>query len=124
MAGRPRKILIREIIRHRGHIAHLLRSGRSTAPHILLRLRDIRSGRNIRLSRNIRRSRRRQCIRSARGPVTVPQGTLLQLRTSEAVASKRATDGDPVQFTVIQDVTLGGVLAIPKGATVHGVVSR
>lgn len=60
----------------------------------------------------------------ARGPVTIPQGTLLQVRTSEAVASKKATDGSPVQFTVIQDVTLGGVLAIPKGATVHGVVSE
>lgn len=60
----------------------------------------------------------------ARGPVTVPQGTLLYLRTSEPVDSKRAKDGQPVQFTVIQDVTLGGVLAIPKGATVHGVVTE
>jgi BON domain len=59
----------------------------------------------------------------AKGPVTVPPGTLLQLRTSEPVSSKRAVDGTPVQFTVIQDVTLGGVLAIPRGATVHGVVT-
>jgi len=29
-----------------------------------------------------------------------------------------------VQFTVIRDVAVGGVLAIPKGATVHGVVSE
>jgi hypothetical protein len=56
------------------------------------------------------------------GPVTVPQGTLLQLRTNEAVNSKRAKDGEPVQFTVIHDVAFGGVLAIPRGATVHGVV--
>ncbi len=60
----------------------------------------------------------------ATGPVTIPQGMLLQLRTSEAVDSKRAKDGEPVQFTVIQDVTLGGVLAIPRGATVHGVVTE
>ncbi len=60
----------------------------------------------------------------AKGPVTVPAGTLIQLRTSEPVGSKRATEGTPVQFTVIQDVTLGGVLAIPRGATVHGVVSE
>jgi hypothetical protein len=59
-----------------------------------------------------------------KGPVTIPQGTLLQLRTSEAVVSKRAKDGEPVQFTVIQDVAYGGVLAIPRGATVHGVVSE
>ncbi len=58
------------------------------------------------------------------GPVTVPQGTLMQVRTSEAVNSKRAKAGEPIQFTVIQDVTLGGVLAIPRGATVHGVVAE
>jgi hypothetical protein len=58
------------------------------------------------------------------GPVTIPQGTLLQLRTSEALNSKRAKDGEPVQFTVIRDVAVGGVLALPKGATVHGVVTE
>ena len=58
------------------------------------------------------------------GPVTVPQGTLLYLRTAEPLDSKRAKDGEPVQFTVIQDVSSGGVLAIPRGATVHGVVSE
>jgi hypothetical protein len=58
------------------------------------------------------------------GPVTVAQGTLLQLRTNEPVASKRAKDGTPVEFTVIHDVAVGGVLAIPRGATVHGVVTE
>lgn len=56
-------------------------------------------------------------------PVTVPAGTLIQLRTAEAVSSKKATPGTPVQFTVIRDVVYGGVLAIPRGATVHGVVA-
>jgi len=60
----------------------------------------------------------------ATGPVTITPGTILQLRTSEPVDSKRAKDGEPVQFTVIQDVTVGGVLAIPRGATVHGVVTE
>ncbi len=58
-----------------------------------------------------------------RGPLTVPSGTLVQLRTSEAVSSKHAQDGTPVQFTVIRDVTVGNYLAIPRGATVHGVIS-
>jgi hypothetical protein len=58
------------------------------------------------------------------GPVTIPQGTLLQLRTSEAVNGKRAKDGEPVQFSVIGDVAVGGVLAIPRGATVHGVITE
>jgi hypothetical protein len=60
----------------------------------------------------------------ASGPVTIPQGALIYLRTSEPVDSKRAKDGEPVQFTVIQDVAVGGVLAIPRGATVHGVVTE
>lgn len=60
----------------------------------------------------------------ARGPVTVPLGTLIQLRTSEPVDGKRAQAGTPVQFTVIQDVPVGGVLAIPRGATVHGVITE
>jgi hypothetical protein len=48
----------------------------------------------------------------------------LQVRTSEPIDSKRAKDGTPVQFTVIHDVAMGGVLAIPRGATVHGVVTE
>jgi hypothetical protein len=59
-----------------------------------------------------------------KGPVTIPQGTLLQLRTSEPVCTKHAKDGEPVQFMVIRNVIVGGVLAIPRGATVHGVVSE
>ena len=58
-----------------------------------------------------------------RGPVMIPQGTMVQLRTSEAVNSKHARGGEPIQFTVIQDVTVGGALAIPRGATVHGVIA-
>ena len=61
--------------------------------------------------------------RYAKGPVTIPQGTLIQVRTSEAVDGKHAKGGEPVQFTVIQDVTYGGVLAIPRGATIHGVIA-
>ena len=59
-----------------------------------------------------------------RGPVMIPEGTLIQVRTNEPVNSKRARDGEPIQFTVIQDVTFGGVLAIPRGATVHGVIAE
>ena len=58
------------------------------------------------------------------GPVTVPVGTLLQVRTNEPVGTRSAKDGSPIQFTVIHDVVYGGVLAIPRGATVHGVVTE
>ena len=63
-------------------------------------------------------------METPKGPVTIPQGTLLQLRTSEPIGSKHAKDGEPVQFIVIRNVIVGGVLAIPRGATVHGVVSE
>jgi hypothetical protein len=58
------------------------------------------------------------------GPVTLPPGTLLQVRTAEPIDNKRAVDGTPVQFTLIRDVTVGGMLAIPRGATVHGVITE
>jgi hypothetical protein len=57
-------------------------------------------------------------------PVTIPAGTLLELRTSEPVKSKKAKVGQPVQFMVIRDVAVGNVLAIPRGTIVHGVVSE
>lgn len=60
----------------------------------------------------------------ATGPMTLLPGTILQLRTAEEIDNKRAVDGTPVQFTVIQDVTLNGMLAIPRGATVLGVVTE
>lgn len=66
----------------------------------------------------------RPAYQPATGPVTVASGTLIQVRTAEPVDSKHATDGQPVQFTLIQDVAVGGVLAIPRGATLHGVVTN
>jgi hypothetical protein len=63
-------------------------------------------------------------METPKGPVTIPQGTLLQLRTNEPVGTKHAKDGLPVQFMVIRNVIVGGVLAIPRGATVHGVVTE
>ncbi len=59
-----------------------------------------------------------------RDPVTLPEGTLLKVRTSEFLDSKKAKDGTPVEFTVVRDVYAGGVLAIPRGATVMGQVTN
>ncbi len=58
------------------------------------------------------------------GPMTVAAGTVLQLRTMDAVDSKRAKEGTPLDFTVIRDVTINGWLAIPRGATVHGIITE
>jgi len=67
---------------------------------------------------------RAQPYETPKAPVTISEGTLLQLRTNEPVASKRAKNGTPVEFTLIHDVGIGGLLAIPRGATVHGVVTE
>jgi hypothetical protein len=56
--------------------------------------------------------------------MTVPAGTVLQLRTNDAVGEKGAKDGQPVDFTVIRDVAINGYLAIPRGATVHGEITE
>ncbi len=58
------------------------------------------------------------------GPITLSPGTVLQLRTTDALDDKRAKEGTPVTFTVIRDVTVNGWLAIPRGAAVHGVVAE
>jgi len=60
----------------------------------------------------------------ATAPITVPPGTVLMLRTNEALSEKHAKDGQPVDFVVIRDVPVNGYLAIPRGATVHGVVTE
>jgi hypothetical protein len=55
-------------------------------------------------------------------PVTVAPGTLIKVRTSEPVNSKKAKPGTPIEFTVVRDVYAAGALAIPRGATMHGEV--
>jgi hypothetical protein len=57
-------------------------------------------------------------------PITLAPGTVLQLRTNDSLDNKRAKEGTPVDFTVIRNVNLNGWLAIPRGATVHGVVTK
>jgi len=69
-------------------------------------------------------AQRQAQLQTPAGPVTIPPGTLLRLRTNEPVGSKRAKNGQPVEFTVIQTVAVGGMRAIPRGATAHGVVSE
>lgn len=56
------------------------------------------------------------------GPVAVPAGTLLQIRTVEPLDSAHLQPGQAFDATVARDVWQGNVLAIPRGATVMGVV--
>jgi hypothetical protein len=57
-------------------------------------------------------------------PVTLAQGTLIKVRSSEPLDSKKAKVGTPVEFTVVRDIYAGGVLAIPRGATIRGEVTE
>lgn len=59
----------------------------------------------------------------APGPITILPGTVLQLRTADSIDSKYARQGTPIDFTVLRDVLVNGYLAIPRGATVRGVVT-
>lgn len=61
--------------------------------------------------------------RTASGPITIQPGTVLQLRTDAPVDSKHAQEGTQLSFIVIRDVLVNGYLAIPRGATVRGVVT-
>jgi hypothetical protein len=56
------------------------------------------------------------------GPVTVPAGTLVRVRLSETLDTARLQSGAYFQGTAAADVYSGGVLAIPRGAVLNGVV--
>jgi len=58
------------------------------------------------------------------GPVTVPAGTLLQIRLSEPLDTAKLQDGAVFQATAASDVYEGNVLAIPRGAVLQGVVVK
>jgi hypothetical protein len=55
-------------------------------------------------------------------PATILEDTLIRVRTIEPLNSKRTKEGSPVLFMVSESVFVGDVLAIPLGATVHGMV--
>jgi len=57
-------------------------------------------------------------------PITVLEETLMRVRTTEPLNSKQAKGGMQLRFTVSQDILVGDALAIPSGATVHGVLVK
>lgn len=59
----------------------------------------------------------------ATGPVTIPAGTLLNIRTSEVLDSRKAQAGTFFQATVANPVYQGNVLAIPRGAVLTGQIT-
>ena len=64
-------------------------------------------------------------VAPARGDSTViPDGTEFSVVNQELVSSKTATEGDPVDFKVDEDVSINGVIVIAKGTLVKGEVSN
>ncbi len=58
--------------------------------------------------------------RLASTPFTVPERTLLTVRTSEPLDSRHLQGGEPFQAIVAQDIYEGEYLAIPRGAVLDG----
>ncbi len=54
--------------------------------------------------------------------VTVPAGSMLRIRINRGLDSNHIQPGTPFDGIVLTDVIAGGAVAIPRGATVSGVV--
>lgn len=54
--------------------------------------------------------------------VTVLENTMLRVRTDQPLSSRYTKDGQPVLFTLSEDVIVDNMLVIPRGTTVHGEV--
>lgn len=56
--------------------------------------------------------------------VELPADTVFKISLNDDVSSKTNQVGDPVTFTVQEDVSVGDVLVLPKGAQGSGVVTK
>ena len=55
--------------------------------------------------------------------LVIPDGTPVKLRLAESVSSAHARVGDPLDFVVVRDVSVGGFTVIPAGTIAHGSVT-
>ena len=55
-------------------------------------------------------------------PIVVPAGTVLTVRTEQALSSKTSQTGQTFMATLAQPVSVGGRAALPAGSTVSGTV--
>jgi hypothetical protein len=55
-------------------------------------------------------------------PIVVPSGTVLTVRVGQALSSKTSQTGQTFLATLAQPVSVGGMRAIPSGATLSGTV--
>jgi len=55
-------------------------------------------------------------------PITVLEDTQLRVMSNQPISSRMTKPGEPLSFTVDEDVAVDGLLVIPCGATVRGTV--
>ena len=58
------------------------------------------------------------------GTLTLPKDTLVKIRLTAPLNSKRNKSGDPVEFEVAEDVYASGMLALPRGAVGRGKLNK
>jgi hypothetical protein len=56
------------------------------------------------------------------GPITIPAGTVVTVRTGQSLSSKNSQEGETFTATVAQPVDVGGAVVIPDGARATGTV--
>src|SRR5690348_7070166 len=54
--------------------------------------------------------------------LVVPDGTPVKLQMARTISSTAAQKGDPLDFVVVRDVTVGGFTIIPAGTIASGSV--
>lgn len=54
--------------------------------------------------------------------ITVPENTMLRVRTDQPLSSRYSKTGQPVLLTLSEGVIVDNSLVIPRGATIHGEV--
>ena len=55
--------------------------------------------------------------------LTIPDGTPIKLRLAQTVSSGHARTGDPLDFVVVRDVSVGGFTIIPAGTVARGSIT-
>lgn len=57
-------------------------------------------------------------------PLVLEDGTPVRLLLDESVSSESARNGDLIRFDVVEDVSLNGIIVIPRGSTAWATVTK
>jgi hypothetical protein len=66
----------------------------------------------------------RHAVALQESEVVIPDGTEFTVETTEEISSKTATEGDPVNLKVTEDLKIDGHVVIAAGTMVKGVISN